>query len=317
MSIATEIARISSAKSDILTAIADKGVSTAGAVHIEDCPALINAIETGGGGGNTLYNSAITATSTASATAAYTATQIPVSAKDNVTASPTGIDSAFYQWGPSYYTQTFDWSAVSSLDALVVNIPMNYDVGGYTAFIGTGITFDYASDTAQVSNGYLAIKTGGYDTGVSAVVSRDKWSGLNNFYPSTVYVGFGSYQMGQEYTGSMDNYFTGQTTTGTALPYPGRPVTDYFSATANATANEYIRNLLGSYSARATGSATNGTSTLNISDYGNIGVSISALQTSLSNVLGTGQFNTTYPTTAYSITRSTGSITSGSTGLGL
>ena len=272
---------------------------------------------TGGGGGNMLYNSAFTATSTASATAAYTATQIPVSSTENITASPTGIDSAFAQWGLSYYAQTFDWSAVSSLDELIVNIPMNYDVGHYTAFIGTGTVFDFATDTAQVSNGYLAIQNGVYNTGVSTVVSRDKWSGLNNYYPSTVYVGFGSYQMQQEYTGSMDNYFTGQSTTGTALPYPDRPVTEYFSATANATANEYIRNLIEGYRARATGSATNGTSTLNISEVGNIGVSIISLQTALWNVLGTSMFNDSYPTTAYTITRNTGSITSGSTGLGL
>ena len=194
---------------------------------------------------------------------------------------------------------------------------MNYNVGQYTAFIGTGTAFDFATNTAQVSNGYLLIQSAGYDTGVSTSVSRDKWSGLNNYNPSTVYVGFGSYQMGQEYTGSMDNYFTGQVTTGTAYPYPDRPVTEYFSATANATANEYIRNLIGGYSARATGSATNGTSTLNISDVGNIGVSITSIRTALSNVLGTGMFNDSYPTTAYSITHSTGSITSGSTGLGL
>lgn len=267
-------------------------------------------------GGNTLYNTAITATSTASATAAYTATQIPVSAKDNVTASPTGLESSFAPWSQSFYAQVFDWSAVSSLDKLFVNIPMNYDVGGYTAFVGTGTTFDQATYTGQVSNGYLRIKAGSYDTGVSVAVDSYYWSELSNYYPSTVYVGFGSYQMQQEYTGVMDNYFTGQETTGTAYPYPDRPVTDYFSASASATANEYIRDYFG-YTVRVTGSATNGTSTLNINDAGNIGTSLSSLQTALSNVLGTGQFNTAYPTTAYSIIGSTGSITSGSTGLGL
>lgn len=283
---------------------------------LSSCPSLIQSIPTGGGGG-TLYNTAITATSTASATGSYTATQIPVSAKDNVTASPTGTTSQFLQWGQSFYAEVFDWSAVSSLDVLYVNIPMNYDVGGYTAFVGTGTNFDQASYTSQASNGYLQIQAGGYDTGVSTGITRDRWSGLGNYYPYTVYVGFGSYQMQQEYTGVMDTYFTGQTTTGTAYPYPGRPVTDYFSATANATANEYIKTALWGYLARVKGSATNGTSTLTINDTGNIGASFTSLQTALSNVLSTGQFNITYPATAYSITHSTGSITSGSTGLGL
>lgn len=276
---------------------------------------IVSASATATGGGSTLYNTAITATSTASATAAYTATQIPVSAKDNVTASPTGTTSYFEQWQRSFYAQVFDWSAVSSLDRLFVTIPMNYDVGRYTAFIGTGTDFVQATASDQVSNGYLAIKTGEYDTGVSNAVSRDLWSGLINYYPSTVYVGFGSYEMLQEYTGVMDNYFTGQVTTGTAYPYPDRPVTDYFSASASATANEYIRNVLG-YTARVTGSATNGTSTLNINDAGNIGTSLSSLRTALTNVLGTYPYPN-YPATAYSINWSTGSITSGSTGLGL
>lgn len=266
-------------------------------------------------GESTLYNTAITATSTASATGAYTATQIPVSAKDNVTASPTGTTSQFAEWSKSFYAQMFDWSAVSSLDSLFVDIPMNYDVGAYKAFVGIGTAFDQATAFDYVSNGYLLVQNGGYDTGVSTVISRDRWSGLGNYYPSTVYVGFGSYAMQQEYTGVMNNYFTGQVTTGTSLPYPDRPVTDYFSATGNATANEYISWLAGEYVARVSGSAANGDRTISIYDY-RIGGSIYALQTALSNVLGTGMFNN-YPTSAYSITSTTGSVTSGSTGLGL
>jgi len=275
---------------------------------------IVSASSTATGGGNTLYNTAITATSTASATAAYTATQIPVSAKDNITASPTGLESSFAPYQKSFYAQMFDWSSVSALDTLLVDIPMHYDVGKYTAFVGIGTDFDQATDTGHVMNGYLAVQTGGYDTGVSAALSRNLWSGLESYYyPSTIYVGFGSYEMQQEYTGVMDNVFTGQVTTGTAYPYPDRPVTNYFSASAYATAKEYIA--FGFPEAR--GSATNGTSTIYISKNGNIGVSTTSLQTALSNVLSTGKFNTTYPTTAYAITGYTGSVTSGSTGLGL
>lgn len=276
---------------------------------------IVSGSATATGGGSTLYNTAITATSTASATGAYTATQIPVSAKDNVTASPTGLESAFAQYGRSFYAQVFDWSSFSALDTLFVEIPMNYDVGQYTAFIGTGTDFDLAQEEGYVSNGYLAIKKGTYDTGVSTAVDRYHWSGLENYSPSTVYVGFGTYAMGQEYTGSMDTYFTGQVTTGTAYPYPDRPVTDYFSATANATANEHISLSFGKYSAWVVGSATNGTKTAGINGNG-IGGSVTALPSALSNVLGTGMFDN-YPATAYSITRSTGSVISGSTGLGL
>jgi hypothetical protein len=266
-------------------------------------------------GGNTLYNTAISATSTASATAKYTATQIPVSAKDNVTGSPTGLESAFVQYYRSYYAQVFDWSAVSALDTLFVNIPMNYDVGSYTAFIGTGTNFDLAKED-YVWEGYLQVKSGTYDTGVSTTVDRDLWSGLEPYNPSTVYVGFGSYSMGQEYTGEMDNYFTGQETTSTAYPYPDRPIVDYFSATATATAYEWISSIAGNYDAMITGSAKIGTSTVTPIYGAGVGNSVSALQTALSNALGTFQY-VNYPATAYSTTVSTGGVTSGSTGLGL
>ena len=275
---------------------------------------IVSASATATGGGSTLYNTAITATSTASATGAYTATQIPVSAKDNVTATPTGTTSQFVQWNKSFYAQEFDWSAVSSLNTLFVDVPVNYDVGNYKVFIGTGTDFDLAQ-RSYVYNGYLLIGTGSYDTGVRAIVARYLWSGLESYSPSTVCVGIGSYSMGQDYTGAMDNFFTGQVTTGTAYPYPDRPVVDYFSATANATANEYISSILGSYNAKVDGSATNGTKTVDISGNG-IGYSVSALQSALSSALGVWMYDD-YPVTAYSITRSTGGVTSGSTGLGL
>lgn len=267
-------------------------------------------------GGNTLYNTAITATSTASATAKYTATQIPVSATDNVTASPTGVESSFASYQKSFYAQVFDWSAISALDTLFVNIPMNYDVGQYTAFIGTGTNFDLAQEEGYVVNGYLAVKNGTYDTGVSTTVDRNLWSELEYYHPSTIYVGFGSYSMGQEYTGLMDNYFTGQVTTGTAYPYPDRPIVDYFSATATATAYEWISSIAGNYNARVTGSAKIGTSTVTPIYGTGVGCSVSALRTALSNALGVYPY-ADYPATAYSITMSSGSITSGSTGLGL
>ena len=277
---------------------------------------IVSGSATATGGGSTLYNTAVTATSTASATGAYTANQIPVSAKDNVTASPTGTTSQFAEWSKSFYVQMFDWSAVSALDGLLVNIPMNYDVGQYTVFIGTGTDFDLARKD-YVWNGYLRVHDGTYDTGVSIDISRVLWSGLESYHPSTVYVGFGSYSMRQEYTGSMDNYFTGQVTTGTAYPYPDRPIVDYFSATAYATAYECISSVAGKYNASVTGSAKIGTSTITPINGTGVGFSVSALQPTLTYVLGMYPYDNNYPATAYYTTMSTGSITSGSTGLGL
>ena len=50
MSIASEITRLQGVKSDILSAIADKGVTVPVGSALDDCPALIASISTGGGG---------------------------------------------------------------------------------------------------------------------------------------------------------------------------------------------------------------------------------------------------------------------------
>lgn len=49
MSIASEITRLQGVKSDILTAIADKGVTVPADSALDDCPGLIASIPTGGG----------------------------------------------------------------------------------------------------------------------------------------------------------------------------------------------------------------------------------------------------------------------------
>lgn len=50
MSIASEITRLQGVKSDILTAIGNKGVTVPADAMLDDCPTLIGQIETGGGG---------------------------------------------------------------------------------------------------------------------------------------------------------------------------------------------------------------------------------------------------------------------------
>ena len=51
MSIASEITRLQGVKTDILQAIADKGVTVPDGSALDDCPELIELIPTGGGGG--------------------------------------------------------------------------------------------------------------------------------------------------------------------------------------------------------------------------------------------------------------------------
>lgn len=55
MSIQTEITRINHAKTDIVSAITEKGGTVADGAKIEDLPACIRAIPAGGGGGETAY----------------------------------------------------------------------------------------------------------------------------------------------------------------------------------------------------------------------------------------------------------------------
>lgn len=79
MTIAAELDRIISAKNDILSAINDKGVSTAGTTSISQCPALINAIQTGGGGGSYLFTTGLTASASGSSEVYLELEQIKVS----------------------------------------------------------------------------------------------------------------------------------------------------------------------------------------------------------------------------------------------
>ena len=54
MSIASEITRLQAAKSDLATSIANKGVTVPSSATLDDYAALVDSIQTGGGGGSTL-----------------------------------------------------------------------------------------------------------------------------------------------------------------------------------------------------------------------------------------------------------------------
>lgn len=223
MSIASEISRISSAKSNILTAIASKGVSTAGATHIEDCPALITAIETGGGG-NTLFNTAVTASATASATGYITATQKVITSTTPVIANPTNSGENIGGWGnPSITWQAYRWGNISALDTLYISSTA-YQWGSYTA--------GYTTSTGFVQ--YSAYQ-GSYDsrTGevpISEIRSNYSWLGDLEF----VYAAIISYQATD--TCTLSSQSTGLSAGGTSYPFPSRPASELIPVTASATA---------------------------------------------------------------------------------
>lgn len=55
MSISDEILRLQTAKSDLATSIANKGVTVPVNATLDDYPALVDSIQTGGGGSTQLY----------------------------------------------------------------------------------------------------------------------------------------------------------------------------------------------------------------------------------------------------------------------
>lgn len=80
MSIASEIQRISGCREDIKNAIAAKGVTVPATATLSSCPDLIGSIQTGGGGDSYMYDARVIAPFTGYKTASFTATQTPVSA---------------------------------------------------------------------------------------------------------------------------------------------------------------------------------------------------------------------------------------------
>lgn len=54
MSIASEISRLQSAKATLKTSIENKGVTVSQSATLSDYPALVDSIQTGGGGGTDL-----------------------------------------------------------------------------------------------------------------------------------------------------------------------------------------------------------------------------------------------------------------------
>lgn len=263
MTIATELNRIISAKNDILSAINDKGVSTAGTTSISQCPALINAIVTGGGGGTpTLLNSSISSEVIYTSHFNLTASQIPVSAYDYA-----------YSSLPIYSTSTtvsgtaslnFLYFAFKSAD--IMFDPSVRDVGELSAAwvpmysAGTAIfTFGVRSGSAKTRSSFYAssrksavlttansgdeITIGassisGINSALSASTARllavrvelrvrtaESSTFLQNYNPQSAYV---SASCGTSIV------------TGTALPYPDRPESSVLPVDVTARSVEHI-----------------------------------------------------------------------------
>lgn len=127
MSIASEIQRISGCREDIKTAIAAKGVTVPETATLSSCPDLIGSIQTGGGGGgNYMYDASVVAPFTGYKTASFTATQIPVSAGDWNNVSFT-YDSSSSEYTYLTLTYTMPVSALICADSIPMSSLLHFE----------------------------------------------------------------------------------------------------------------------------------------------------------------------------------------------
>ena len=122
MNIASEITRISAARNDILTSIANKGVTVPETATLSSCPALIDSIQTGGGSisSNEFKNPEFILTaSTTAGSYVFTATQIETKEYDTIT------DTAYInEWNDGTWDKAGDigFRIDSNLSAIIDNI---------------------------------------------------------------------------------------------------------------------------------------------------------------------------------------------------
>lgn len=134
MSIASEITRLSGVRSDIFTSITNKGVTVPATATFSSCPALIDSITGGGGGGEptSLINDSFTASGYLSAYRPFTATQNVVPLYDVVTGTyTTGAKDNYY-----YY----------------IEIPMEVLTGGIT-----GYSLNFGIQSYHFDNNYIGL----------------------------------------------------------------------------------------------------------------------------------------------------------------
>lgn len=230
MTIAAELDRIISAKNDILSAINDKGVSTAGTTSISQCPALINAIQTGGGvTPSSMHSTAATVYQWSGSAEFYiTMTQIPVLTLTNasITASATswstGRSGSFGNSAVGWKVAEFDTGILScdgvkmsarGFPPIIRPFAANYRPSGTAAPSAVGTQFVWLGDPEYMTTtGSAVIFSNVYSLSAASVLSTS----------SPVYVGWqyiGLYSNFSKLSGAMK---ASGGDTATALPYPNR-----------------------------------------------------------------------------------------------
>lgn len=240
MSIASEIQRISGCREDIKNAIAAKGVTVPATATLSSCPDLIGSIQTGGGGGGSyMFDASVIAPFTGYKTASFTATQNAVSAGD---------------WND--VTLTFDSSSIDGRDVKVkYTMPVSALICADTIPMSSFVHLEFVTKPERLTfsrlrvisyynsyygenynSYYMQINdlTGecGIDTGYWNFLRNrcyfDRW-GLQDSATDLCYVEFWMDGYDVNYNNlqptainiSSKNYIV----TGTAYPYPERPVT--------------------------------------------------------------------------------------------
>ena len=258
MSIASEIQRISGCREDIKNAIAAKGVTVPATATLSSCPDLIGSIQTGGGGGGDsyMYDARVIAPFTGYKTASFTATQMPVSAGDWNDVSFT------YDSSGSQYSRQLNVTYLMPVSALICadtiplsslfhfefdNAPSRMRFDGITAKSYYNDREGYTSHTNNFSITGLTGE-GAINTGI--------WNDLR--YRIARYDGFNDWNLQDSATDpcyitimfeiSDSNYNLllptannvvnqNYTVTGTAYPYPERPIT--VTGNTSATCSGY------------------------------------------------------------------------------
>lgn len=256
MSIASEIQRISGCREDIKNAIAAKGVTVPATATLSSCPDLIGSIQTGGGGGDSyMYDARVIAPFTGYKTASFTATQIPVSAGDWNNVSFT-YDTSGSQYRNLYLTYVMPVSALICADTIPLsslfhfefdNAPSRINIEEITAKSyyndrqGTYSIYNYFSITGLTGEG---------------IINSGNWNALRNRV--NAYGGFEQWNLQDSATDPcyitirfeiIDSNFSflsptavntvnqNYTVTGTAYPYPDRPIT--VTGNTSATCSGY------------------------------------------------------------------------------
>lgn len=256
MSIASEIQRISGCREDIKTAIAAKGVTVPETATLSSCPDLIGSIQTGGGGGNYMYDASVVAPFTGYKTASFTATQIPVSAGDWNNVSFT-FDSSSSDYRNLILTYTMPVSALICADSIPMSSLFHFEFDTAPGRVRLG------SITARsYYNGYEEQQPFYNDFPITELTSEGilntgTWNGLRNTINS--FGGFERWDLQDSATDPCyiifrfeivddDNWEPllptatnvvnqNYTVTGTAYPYPDRPIT--VTGNTSATCSGY------------------------------------------------------------------------------